>query len=80
MDANHNGQLTMRLTRDFLRRKKKICWQYEGLHAPFSREAPAVFEHGGKWYMLTSGMTGYVPNKSDSAESDAARQAVCEHR
>ena len=71
MDANHNGQLTMRLTRDFLEAEEKICWQYEGLHAPFSREAPAVFEHGGKWYMLTSGMTGYVPNKSDSAVSDA---------
>lgn len=71
MDANHNGQLTMCLTRDFLEAEEKICWQYEGLHAPFSREAPAVFEHGGKWYMLTSGMTGYVPNKSDSAVSDA---------
>ena len=71
MDANHNGQLTMRLTRDFLEAEEKICWQYEDLHAPFSREAPAVFEHGGKWYMLTSGMTGYVPNKSDSAVSDA---------
>ena len=58
-------------TRDFLEAEEKICWQYEGLHAPFSREAPAVFEHGGKWYMLTSGMTGYVPNKSDSAVSDA---------
>ena len=70
MDADHNGQLTMRLTPDFLEAEEKLCWQYEGLHAPFSREGPAVFERGGKWYMLTSGMTGYVPNKSDSAVSD----------
>ena len=71
MDADHNGQLTMRLTPDFLKAEEKICWQYKEINPPFSREAPAVFEHGGKWYMLTSGMTGYVPNKSDSAVSAA---------
>lgn len=71
MDADHGGQLTMRLTPDFLAAEKELCWQYKGIDPPFSREAPAVFERGGKWYMLTSGMTGYVPNKSDSAVSDA---------
>ena len=71
MDADHNGTLTMRLTPDFLEAEEKLCWQYENMHAPFCREAPAVFEHDGKWYMLTSGMTGYIPNKSDSALSDA---------
>ena len=71
MDADHNGILSLRLTPDFLEVKEKICWQYAGLHAPFCREGPAVFEHNGKWYMLTSGMTGYIPNKSDSAISDA---------
>lgn len=71
MDADHSGVLTMRLTQDFLEAEEKLCWQYEGLHAPFCREGPAVFQRGGKWYMLTSGMTGYVPNRSDSAESDA---------
>ena len=53
MDANHYGQLTMRLMPDFTQAAEKICWQYDGLNAPFSREAPAVFERGGKWYMPT---------------------------
>ena len=74
MDADHGGQLTMRLTPDFLEAEEKLCWQYKGINPPFSREGPAVFERGGKWYMLTSGMTGYVPNKSDSAVSDAPDQ------
>ncbi len=71
MDADHRGLVTLRLTADFLEAEQEIGWQYEGLHAPFCREGPAVFEHDGKWYMLTSGMTGYVPNKSDSAVSEA---------
>ncbi|MDO4622034.1 MAG: hypothetical protein Q4B22_03700, partial [Eubacteriales bacterium] len=44
--------------------------QYEGLHAPFTREGVALFERSNAFYMLTSGMTGYVPNKSDSAIAD----------
>lgn len=71
MDADHRGVITLRLSNDYLTVAEEVCWQYEGLHAPFCREAPAVLEHDGKWFMLTSGMTGYVPNKSDSAASDA---------
>ena len=71
MDADHRGVITLRLSSDYLTAAEEVCWQYEGLHAPFCREAPAVLEHDGKWFMLTSGMTGYVPNKSDSAASDA---------
>ena len=36
-----------------------------------SVEAPALFEADGKKYMLTSGMTGYVPNQSDSAQAQS---------
>ena len=71
MDADHSGLLTMRLTTDFTEAAEKICWQYKNLHAPFCREAPAVFSHEGKWFMLTSGMTGYVPNRSDSAAANS---------
>ncbi|WP_455501341.1 family 43 glycosylhydrolase [Gemmiger sp.] len=71
MDADHRGLVTLRLSADFLTAEEEICRQYEGLHAPFCREGPAVFMRDGKWYMLTSGMTGYVPNKSDCAVSDA---------
>lgn len=31
---------------------------------PFSREAPAYFERNGEKYLLTSGTTGYFPNKT----------------
>ncbi|MCR5811516.1 MAG: hypothetical protein K6G34_09090 [Lachnospiraceae bacterium] len=59
--------LCMELSDDYLRAKKEVCRSYAGLFPPFTREAPALFEAFGRKYMVTSGMTGYVPNKSDSA-------------
>ena len=44
---------------------------YPGRFPPFTREGPALFEHNGKKYMFTSGMTGYVPNRSDAATATA---------
>ena len=41
-----------------------------GLHAPFCREAPAYFRRNGTHYLITSGMTGYVPNPSETILSD----------
>lgn len=29
-----------------------------------SREAPALFRHGGRYFLLTSGCTGWEPNKA----------------
>lgn len=71
MDGDHSGMVGMELSVDFCSAQDKISMQYQGLHAPFCREAPAVFRRKGKFYMLTSGMTGYVPNKSDVAVSDS---------
>lgn len=71
MDADHAGVVGMELTDDYLAVEKKVSKQYENLHPPFCREGITLFERGGKKYMLTSGMTGYIPNKSDSAVSDA---------
>lgn len=71
MDADHTGIVGMELSADFLAAERKVSASYEGLHAPFCREAPAVFTRNGKRYMLTSGMSGYIPNKSDSAVSDS---------
>ena len=70
-DADHNAMLCMELSDDYLRAKEEVCRSYAGLFPPFTREAPALFEAFGRKYMVTSGMTGYVPNKSDSAVSDA---------
>lgn len=69
MDADHTGIAGMELSADFLAAERKVSVQYEGLHAPFCREAPALFTRGGKKYMLTSGMSGYIPNRSDAAVS-----------
>lgn len=69
-DADHNAMLCMELSDDFLSAEKEVCRSYSNLFPPFTREAPALFEAFGRKYMVTSGMTGYVPNKSDSAVSD----------
>jgi len=70
-DADHTSMLCMRLSDDFLRAETESARSYPDLHPPFTREGPALFTAQGKRYMLTSGMTGYVPNRSDSAVADA---------
>ena len=69
-DADHSAMLCMELTGDYLHAERETARSYPNLRPPFTREAPALFEADGKKYMLTSGMTGYVPNKSDSAIAD----------
>ena len=66
-DADHASMLCMELSEDYLYAEKEVAKSYANLTPPFTREAPALFEKDGKKYMLTSGMTGYVPNRSDSA-------------
>ena len=36
-----------------------------GLKPPYTREAPAVFKTDGRYYMFTSGTTGYTSNPSE---------------
>lgn len=69
-DADHRSMLCMELTEDFLHAGKEIARSYPDLNPPFTREGPALFEANGKKYMITSGMTGYVPNKSDCAMAE----------
>lgn len=66
-DADHSAMLCMELTEDYLHAEQEQARSYPDLKPPFTREAPALFEKDGVKYMLTSGMTGYVPNRSDSA-------------
>ncbi len=70
-DADHSTLLSMALAPDFLHADRELQRNYPDLHPPFTREGPALFEKDGKKYLFTSGMTGYVPNKSDCAESGA---------
>ncbi len=71
MDADHEGVVGIKLSDDLHEAQEIVSWQYKGLHAPFCREGVTLFERNGKFHMLTSGMSGYVPNKSDSAEADS---------
>lgn len=70
-DADHAAMLCMELSADYLHAEKEVARSYTNLTPPFTREGPALFEANGKKYMLTSGMTGYIPNRSDSAAADA---------
>ena len=69
MDGDHKGVYTFEMAEDMLSAEKKISEQYTGLFPPFTREGITVFKHEGCKYMLSSGMTGYIPNQSDSALS-----------
>ena len=69
--SHPQAMVTMLLADDFLSAAREVSRQYEGINPPFTREAPCLFERDGKKFMFTSGMTGYIPNKSDLAVSDA---------
>ena len=55
------------LTDDYLRPTGRFTRNFIGA----SREAPAVFKHDGKYYMLSSGCTGWDPNKAELAVADS---------
>lgn len=76
-DADHTAMLCMELTEDYLHAEREAAQSYPYLHPPFTREGPALFEADGKKYMLTSGMTGYIPNRSDSATADRWDAPFC---
>ena len=71
MDADHKGVVCIEMADDMLSAEKKVSEQYMHLIPPFCREGIALFERDGRKYMLSSGMTGYIPNQSDSAVSEA---------
>ena len=70
-DSDHAGITQLELTPDCTDVTGAPAVHRGGLHPPFVREAPAVFQRGGTYYLLTSGMSGYLPNPSESAASDA---------
>lgn len=55
------------LTDDYLRPTGRYTRNFIGM----SREAPAVFKHKGKYYILSSGCTGWDPNKTELAVADS---------
>ncbi len=55
------------LTEDYLRPTGRFTRNFIGQ----SREAPAVFKKDGKYYMITSGCTGWDPNTAELAVADS---------
>jgi len=55
------------LADDYLRPTGKFTRNFIGE----SREAPAVFKHDGKYYLLSSGCTGWDPNQAELAVADS---------
>ncbi|MBR1804476.1 MAG: family 43 glycosylhydrolase [Muribaculaceae bacterium] len=56
----------VQLSDDYLHATSRYTRQFIGR----SREAPAMFKRGGKYYMVTSGCTGWDPNEAEWAMAD----------
>ncbi len=56
-----------RLTEDYTQTDGTYVRRFIGM----AREAPAVFKHGKKYYMLSSGCTGWDPNSAQIAVADS---------
>lgn len=69
-DADHTDSLAYRLDDAMTGVEGEPVTIYHGLHAPKSREGLCHFVHDGRHYLLTSGMSGYVPNPSEIAVAD----------
>lgn len=69
-EHDHRGLMAAHLSGDLLNVEKPYRDLYTGLKPPLTREGVTHFCHDGKHYLLTSGMTGYVPNRSEVAVSD----------
>lgn len=72
--ANHDGVAGMELSEDYTSAVRDISLSYPDLKPPFTREGVTLFTHDGRRYLITSGMSGYIPNQSDSAVSDSWEQ------
>lgn len=69
-EAEHKTLKGFRLNHDLTDVVAEVSTQYDNILPPLTREGVTVFSRQDKLWMLTSGMTGYVPNQSDSAVSD----------
>lgn len=59
------------LTDDYLKPSGKFTRNFIGM----KREAPAVFKRDGKYYLLSSGCTGWDPNQAELAVADSVMGA-----
>lgn len=69
-EADHDSVLVCKLNDDFTDVDGTPATVYSDMKPPLAREGIAHFIHGGKHYLITSGMTGYVPNPSEIAVAE----------
>ncbi len=69
-EADHTQVLVSRLNASYTDTAGSPAVIYENLRPPLMREAPACFQRNGLHYLITSGMSGYVPNPSETAVSE----------
>jgi hypothetical protein len=60
----HGELICATLTDDFTAVTGEFSAHLQGLRPPYTREAPTHFVREGRHYLLTSGTTGYLPNRS----------------
>lgn len=70
MECDHKDLLSCELTEDYLAAGDTYKTHYENIRPPFTREGVTHFVRKGRHYLLTSGMTGYIPNPSEVAVAD----------
>ncbi|HMA95865.1 MAG TPA: family 43 glycosylhydrolase, partial [Polyangiaceae bacterium] len=62
--ANENADLVLyELSEDYLTVKRQVAVLWAGA----KREAPAMFKHDGRYYLITSACTGWDPNQAQYA-------------
>lgn len=69
-EHDHNGVIAAALSDDYLDAIEPYRDMFAGLKPPFTREGITHFSFRDRHYLLTSGMTGYIPNPSEVAVSE----------
>lgn len=71
VELDHEEVIVCKLNAEYTDVTDEQAVIYTGLKPPLAREGVTHFIHGGRHYILTSGMTGYVPNPSEVAMGDS---------
>lgn len=71
VEVDHLSLISVRLTDDYMDVEGEAVYHYKDIRPPFTREGVTCFKKDGKYYLLTSGMMGYVPNPSRISVSDS---------
>lgn len=70
VECDHKEIISCELSEDYLDINGDYIVHYSNLNPPLTREGTTHFTRNGKHYLITSGMTGYVPNPSETAIAD----------